>query len=36
MGSTDEYVPLEEFLHIVRTHVVSAYDYLSRARAPRS
>jgi succinyl-diaminopimelate desuccinylase len=30
MGSTDEYVEIEEFLHIVRVHVLSAYDYLTR------
>ena len=30
MGSWDEHVEIEEFLHIVRTHVLSAYDYLSR------
>ncbi len=29
MGSFDEYVDIEEFVHIVRTHVLSAYDYLS-------
>ncbi len=28
MGSSDEQVPLEDFLHVVRTHVLSAYDYL--------
>ena len=28
MGSFDENVPLEDFLHVVRTHVLSAYDYL--------
>ncbi|MFZ0209851.1 MAG: M20/M25/M40 family metallo-hydrolase [Roseiarcus sp.] len=28
MGSTDEHVEIEEFLHIVRVHVLSAYDYL--------
>jgi succinyl-diaminopimelate desuccinylase len=28
MGSTDEHVDIEEFLHIVRIHVLSAYDYL--------
>ena len=28
MGSFDEHVEIEEFLHIVRTHVLSAYDYL--------
>jgi len=30
MGSTDEHVEIEEFLHIVRVHVLSAYDYLMR------
>jgi succinyl-diaminopimelate desuccinylase len=30
MGSRDEHVEIEEFLHVVRTHVLSAYDYLSR------
>jgi succinyl-diaminopimelate desuccinylase len=29
MGTGDEHVPIEDFLHIVRTHVLSAYDYLS-------
>ena len=28
MGSGDEHCDVEEFLHIVRTHVLSAYDYL--------
>jgi succinyl-diaminopimelate desuccinylase len=28
MGSTDEHVDVEEFLHIVRVHALSAYDYL--------
>jgi succinyl-diaminopimelate desuccinylase len=31
MGSYDEHVDIEEFLHVVRTHALSAYDYLSRA-----
>jgi succinyl-diaminopimelate desuccinylase len=31
MGSIDEHVEIEEFLHIVRVHVLSAYDYLMRA-----
>ncbi len=31
MGSTDEHVEIEEFLHVVRVHVLSAYDYLMRA-----
>ena len=30
MGAGDEHVPIEDFLHVVRTHVLSAYDYLSR------
>ena len=30
MGGRDEFVDIEEFLHIVRTHALSAYDYLSR------
>jgi succinyl-diaminopimelate desuccinylase len=29
MGSFDEHVDIEDFLHIVRTHALSAYDYLS-------
>jgi succinyl-diaminopimelate desuccinylase len=32
MGGVDEFVAVEEFLHIVRTHVCSAYDYMSRAK----
>jgi succinyl-diaminopimelate desuccinylase len=28
MGSSDENVPVEDYLHVVRTHVLSAYDYL--------
>ena len=28
MGSFNEYIDIEEFLYIVRTHVLSAYDYL--------
>jgi succinyl-diaminopimelate desuccinylase len=30
MGKIDERVEIEEFLHIVRTHTLSAYDYLTR------
>ncbi|MCC7271529.1 MAG: M20/M25/M40 family metallo-hydrolase [Alphaproteobacteria bacterium] len=30
MGSTDEHVEIAEFLHVVRTHALSAYDYLMR------
>ncbi|MEA2779376.1 MAG: succinyl-diaminopimelate desuccinylase [Rhodospirillaceae bacterium] len=29
MGKTDERIEIEEFLHIVRTHALSAYDYLT-------
>jgi succinyl-diaminopimelate desuccinylase len=29
MGSVDEPVPVEEFLHVVKCHVLSAFDYLS-------
>jgi succinyl-diaminopimelate desuccinylase len=29
MGSYDEHVEVDEFLHVVRTHVWSAYDYLT-------
>lgn len=28
MGSSDENVPIEDYLHVVRSHVLSAYDYL--------
>jgi succinyl-diaminopimelate desuccinylase len=31
MGSTDEHVAVDEFFHVVKCHVLSAYDYLSRA-----
>jgi succinyl-diaminopimelate desuccinylase len=30
MGSYDEHVTVDDFLHVVRTHVLSAYDYLIR------
>lgn len=30
MGSYDEYVDVEDYLHIVRTHVLSAFTYLTR------
>ena len=30
MAQADEHVEIEEFLHIVRMHVVSSFDYLSR------
>ncbi len=29
MGAGDEHVPIDDFLHVVRTHVLSAYDYLT-------
>jgi succinyl-diaminopimelate desuccinylase len=29
MGAADEHVEIEEFLHVVRTHVLSAYVYLT-------
>lgn len=35
MGSHDEHVDIEEFLHVVRTHVLSAYDYLMRSAQSR-
>jgi hypothetical protein len=30
MGSTDEHVIVDDFLHVVRCHVLSAYDYMTR------
>jgi succinyl-diaminopimelate desuccinylase len=30
MGSYDEYVDVEDYLHIVRTHVLSAFAYMTR------
>lgn len=32
MGSTDEHVTVEEFFHVVKCHVLSAFDYMSRPR----
>ena len=29
MGTGDEHVDIEDFLHVLRTHVLSAYDYLT-------
>jgi hypothetical protein len=29
MAQADEHVEIEEYLHIVRMHVLSAFDYLS-------
>jgi succinyl-diaminopimelate desuccinylase len=31
MGSIDEYVTVDEFLHVVRCHVLSAFDYMTRS-----
>jgi succinyl-diaminopimelate desuccinylase len=31
MGSFDEHVEVDHLMHVVRTHVLSAFDYLSRA-----
>jgi succinyl-diaminopimelate desuccinylase len=30
MGSADEYVSVDEFLHVVKTHTLAAFDYLKR------
>jgi succinyl-diaminopimelate desuccinylase len=30
MGRPDENVPIEDYLHILRTHLLSAFDYLTR------
>ena len=30
MGSVDEHVSVEDFLHVVKSHALSAYDYLRR------
>jgi acetylornithine deacetylase/succinyl-diaminopimelate desuccinylase-like protein len=30
MGSTDEHVTVQEFLHVVKCYVLSAYDYMAR------
>ena len=32
MGAPDESVAVDEFLHVLRTHALSAFDYLERAR----
>ena len=32
MGAPDESVAIDEFLHVVRAHTLSAFDYLSRSR----
>ena len=33
MGSVDEYVSIDEFMHVVKSHALAAWDYLSRPRA---
>jgi len=33
MGAPNESVVIDEFLHVVRTHTLSAFDYLSGAAA---
>ena len=30
MAQADEHVEIEEFLHVVRMHVLASFDYLSR------
>jgi hypothetical protein len=30
MGTVDEYVEVEELMHVVRVHLLSAYEYLTR------
>ncbi len=30
MGTVDEYVKVEELMHVVKVHLLSAYDYLTR------
>ena len=30
MGNVDEHVTVDEFFHVVKCHVLSAYDYMSR------
>jgi len=32
MGSTDEHVTLEHFFHVIKCHVLSAYDYMSKPK----
>lgn len=36
MGVADEYVEIEEFLHIVRTHALAAHDYLTAGHSAAS
>jgi len=30
MGTVDEYVEVEELMHVVKVHLLSAYEYLAR------
>ncbi len=36
MGVADEYVEIEEYLHIARTHLLAAHDYLMSGHSPAS
>jgi succinyl-diaminopimelate desuccinylase len=31
MSRPDEHVPIEDFIHVVRTHTLAAFDYLTAA-----
>lgn len=33
MGQHDEHVPLDDFFHVIRSHALSAFDYLDGARS---
>jgi succinyl-diaminopimelate desuccinylase len=35
MGSTNEYVEVEEFIDVVKVHVLSSFDYLSNQMQPK-
>ena len=30
MGTVDEYVEVDEFMHVVKVHLLSVYDYLAK------
>jgi succinyl-diaminopimelate desuccinylase len=34
MGRRNEHVTVDELMHVVRTHVLSAFEYLSRDPQP--
>lgn len=36
MGAADELVRVDEFLHVAKTYVLAAFDYLSNSETPRS